>query len=225
MVSLLALTVLNLLDTHMFVAAQSSTDHYGDRIYGPWGFDVDVLTSFFDQPNATGNYPLAGPDWSSPAPNDPVDGWAWNIRVKSDIPISKTNLTEHYEKANQMSDYFTASQITLQAPSGEVDPTWEVCIIRWYMDENFAELREDDGTCSSVLEESCRSEMADAVSETWADNDGASRCKCPDMGGGSCGGPPAFSQGCTARRELDQAPCTYQHSHSPLDFIEPTFAH
>ena len=81
-----------------------------------------------------------------------------------------------------------------------------VCVIHWRLDYNSDELREgeDDGTCSSVLDESCRSEMADVVAETWTSRSGMDRCEWPDLIRGSSGDPPAFRQGSTAPGGLDQ---------------------
>ncbi|RYP85971.1 hypothetical protein DL769_000834 [Monosporascus sp. CRB-8-3] len=141
------------------------------------------------------------PDTTSPASESgPVDGWAWNIRVRADIPISETNVTNYDQ--DTLSKYFTGSQINLGSPSSEgIDPSWLVCVIRWQVDEDYSEeLRQNDGTYSSVLGDSCRSDMADVVARTWADHSGTDRCRCPDLSNiSSCGEPPAaFHQGCGA---------------------------
>ncbi|RYP30528.1 hypothetical protein DL767_006205 [Monosporascus sp. MG133] len=177
------------------------SDNYGDSSYGPWGLDNAVMTTFLERPNATGTYPLSGPETTSPASESgPVDGWAWDIRVRADIPISETNVTNYHQ--DLLSQYFTGSQIRLKSPSSEgIDPSWLVCVIRWQVDDDYSEeLRQDDGTCSSVLDESCRSDMADVVANTWADRSGTDRCRCPDLSSiSSCGEPPAaFDQGCSA---------------------------
>ncbi|RYP60998.1 hypothetical protein DL771_010283 [Monosporascus sp. 5C6A] len=236
MVSSLPLVAAGLLGKYGLVTAQPGesisafgSQNYGNRRYAPWGLEYDAMATFLERPNATGNYPLSGPDTTSASESGPVDGWAWNIRVRADIPINETNGSNYDQDV--LSKYFTGSQITLNSPSSEgIDPSWLVCIIRWQVDEDYSEeLRQDDGTCSSVLDESCRSDMADFVARNWADHTGSARCRCPDLSSiSSCGEPPAaFHQGCGATiynaTSINNSTRTGSYSWSAGEYLAITY--
>ncbi|CAJ2513934.1 Uu.00g020530.m01.CDS01 [Anthostomella pinea] len=176
-------------------------DNYGWPTYGPWGLNNSLYSSLLSrQPNTTGKYPLSGPDISTTAPSSEtgtVDGWAWTIDVKADIPI---NLSNHSYTPEVEAEYFTGAQITLHAPSNaETDLSWLVCVLDWEVDNSYTDdLRRDDGSCSTALSSQCRSDMADAVAKGWSTQSGTNRCKCPDLTTiDSCAPvPAAFHSGC-----------------------------
>jgi hypothetical protein len=215
-VSLFALGIAALVASHTAGATDWDwtsgfrSEDYGDSKEGPWGLDNRIFYNLVnDHPNATGIYPLTGADTTvSPQSSSlaTTDGWSWKIGVKADIPISITNasyLNASY-KPDLVSDVFTGTQITLNAPPGaKTAPGWRVCVFYWTVDDDYTdELREDDGTCSKVLSDGCRSDIYNAVATEWAVHTD-SFCNCPDLTRiGSCGTPPAsFHQGCVAYSE------------------------
>ncbi|KAI1340848.1 hypothetical protein F5Y15DRAFT_414572 [Xylariaceae sp. FL0016] len=185
-----------------------SLHNYGTRLSAPWGINNTLFTSIVgENTNATGRYPLSTPDTSTPysesGSNDTgLHGWAWDIQVSANVPVSDTQVPERFD-TDALASFFTGVEITLQAPSAAaVDSSWDVCIIEWQINSSNADdLREDDGTCSSVLSQECRDGMADAVAAAWQENsDAVERCQCPDLRSiDACGSPPAqaFNSQCT----------------------------
>ena len=60
----------------LVVAGLAGYFQYADSERGPNGSDNEIVSTLVDeQPNATGHYPLRGPDTTSPDLNtDPVEG-------------------------------------------------------------------------------------------------------------------------------------------------------
>lgn len=187
-----------------------SSEHYGNPKVGPWYLGNDLFATLLNgNPNATGYYPISGPDVTRAATSSAsVPGWAWDIKVKADIPISYANGTNYPESVQ--SNVFTGSQITLHSPSNtSMDPSWEVCILRWGLGEQYSnELRQDDGSCSSVLDDACRNDIQKTVAKSWAAASDSNRCLCPDLSSiSSCGSAPAtFKELCNPSCELCSGP-------------------
>ncbi|KAK8139486.1 hypothetical protein PG984_002866 [Apiospora sp. TS-2023a] len=121
-------------------------------------------------PNLTGTYDFATPNISAPLvpgivvteeSNSVLQGWSLSIAVRAGVSYRGKG-EEHY----------TAGEINLVAPqslltnltdegSGQrnvsVLDEWELCAIQWGLDSELypSALRDDDGTCSSVLSPDC----------------------------------------------------------------------
>jgi hypothetical protein len=202
-----------------FPQSEFSSAHFGTPTTGPFGVPNDEFVRLLSGDiNATGVYPLSGPNITDPdASTSAVDGWSWKIAVKADIPLTESATDYSIDKNTS---YFTGSMITLEAPSSVVASYWDVCVIRWnfqsgYTDQLRQHSNQDDGTCSSVLNDSCRSDMSKAISSTWKNNTGNGRCQCPELKTiSSCGTPPlSFTQGCTAS-------CKYQPPQYPSVILD-----
>ncbi|KAK4040841.1 hypothetical protein C8A01DRAFT_15332 [Parachaetomium inaequale] len=171
-------------------SAQESEDPdswgaYGfpDYKFGPWGVPDVTFERLMKAPNATSNYPLQAPDTSSPFPAPgPIDGWSLSLSVVADVPMSESNMSLALVHPN---DTFTGSRLVLQTPTGSdsaFDESWSVCVIQWSIDlKNYpAKLREDDGSCSSVLSEQCARDLEKAAREQYITGRSRSRqCPCP----------------------------------------------
>ncbi|RYP07523.1 hypothetical protein DL764_002452 [Monosporascus ibericus] len=85
---------------------------------------VAAQSAYSDPAFRSENY--GGPDTTLPASKSsnsgPVDGWAWNIRVRADIPINQTKVTNYEE--DLLSRYFTGTEISFKfSSSGDMDPS------------------------------------------------------------------------------------------------------
>jgi hypothetical protein len=131
---------------------------------GPWSirrYEFDnLLNKDF---NGTGIFPVAGPNISAPSSvTTSIDGWSWSIFVVADIPIINSSW-----EIPQKSQFYTWGKLTFNAPqflhssssssvqNVSVNDDWQICLYSW--DLGFGDapypsnLRNDDGTCSSVL--------------------------------------------------------------------------
>lgn len=188
------------------VLADTSAAKWGDGggTVGPGGVNFTEFGRLLDeQPNATGLYPLSGPDLTRRAAGSPelVDGWSWQIHVKADMPVNDSAPGHRGEQGR----YFTGTQVALHTPQFQgknVTDGWEVCVMTWEINRDYSDaLRGDDGTCSSVLGEDCRKAITDSVAEGWKKSRAwYNRCTCPSLAElDGCGDPPAaFQAGCSA---------------------------
>lgn len=196
-----------------FASAQSSklSDSYGEGAgFGPWGVPDETYNQLMDSPNATSKYPLPAPDTSAPYPAPgPVDGWSLAISVVADIAMAESDSSTAAPHGNHT---FTGSRVLLQAPTesdSNVDESWSICVIHWDLDlENYpARLRDDDGSCSSVLSEQCIRDLeAGAIEEYRSGFGNPIPCGCPVISEiSSCDGEQAevlmAGEGCSARRK------------------------
>ncbi|KAK8087572.1 hypothetical protein PG997_002533 [Apiospora hydei] len=186
------------------VLADTSAATWGDGggAVGPGGVNFTEFGRLLDeQPNATGIYPLSGPDLTGAVGSQEiadgwspelVDGWSWQIHVKADIPVNNS-------EAEAQGKYFTGTQVALHTPPFKENVTdgWEVCVMTWETNRDYSDgLREDDGTCSSVLSEDCRKAITDSVSEAWKNSSRwYKRCTCPSLDElDGCGDPRRHSR-------------------------------
>ncbi|KAK8102267.1 hypothetical protein PG984_015413 [Apiospora sp. TS-2023a] len=194
------------------VLADTSAEGWGDGggIVGPGGVNFTEFGRLLDeQPNATGIYPFSGPDLTGAVGSQEiangwspelVDGWSWQIHVKADLPVNGSESGHRGEEGK----YFTGTQVALHTPPFKENVTdgWEVCVVTWETNRDYEDaLRQDDGTCSSVLSEDCRKAITDSVSEIWKKSSSwFDRCKCPSLDElDGCSDPPAaFQAGCSA---------------------------
>lgn len=154
----------------------------GTDDYGPWDLTPSQFDSFLDHPNATTEYDLPqGKNISAPYSEKSIDGWTWSISVTADVPIE--NATD------PNAAYFTGTRITINTPPSlpksnssrnlHVDKSWQTCIVKWRFGEGYNDkLREDDGSCSSVLSKNCVTDIEAAVLKDYNFRTG---CKCPDV--------------------------------------------
>ncbi|KAK7941609.1 uncharacterized protein PG986_013996 [Apiospora aurea] len=195
------------------VLADTSAAKWGDGggTVGPGGVNFTEFGRLLDeQPNATGIYALSGPDLTG-AVGSPelVDGWSWQIHVKADIPVNNSEPSHRGEEAQ--GKYFTGTQVALHAPPFQENVTdgWEVCVMTWETNRDYSDaLREDDGTCSSVLNEDCRKAITDSVSEGWKRSSRwYNRCTCPSLDGlDGCGDPRRHSRRAAPPAVSNRAP-------------------
>lgn len=166
-------------------------NNYGGSEVAPWGLNPSFFSSLLSQPNATGTYPISGPSVSS----ENTGGWQWQIAVRADIPINNTTSPQ---KVAYHGEAFTGVEITLQSP-GNVSSEFQMCVMNWDLSFGSEDaLYDDDGTCSSVLSDACRSDVASAVSENWDTR----KCQCPDLRSiSSCSPGPPFNSSCVAYRK------------------------
>jgi hypothetical protein len=156
-----------------------------DLKLGPWAVPDVTFERLMEAPNATSEYPLQAPGISSPFPAPgPIDGWSLSLSVVADVPMSESNMSLALDHPN---DTFTGSRLVLQTPTGPdsaVDKSWSVCVIHWWIDpkNHPAKLREDDGSCSSVLSEQCVRDLENSAREAYmyiTGRGGGTQCPCP----------------------------------------------
>ncbi|KAI0199217.1 hypothetical protein F4808DRAFT_433084 [Astrocystis sublimbata] len=158
-----------------------------DSNEGPWHEPkAEFNRSLANSANITGKYPFPGPDTTSDRPEDSKDQWSWSIAVAADLPIGNSRSAP--DDDGQGPWYYTGGKLTLNAPSSiigddgniTVKGNWTVCMVKWDLDFQPKEnnnrtypdkLRDDDGTCGSVLSDSCIAGMKSAL---------RSNCRCPD---------------------------------------------
>jgi len=182
-------------------------DSYGGYSddYGPFWVPMSKYDKLMDSPNATGNYPIQAPRLGEPySVSGMADGWSWNINVVADIAMSESNTTA----PDQANKTFTGVRVVLQTPirpNAPVHESWELCALEWRMNmSDFpAKLRQDDGSCTSVLSKGCikNIELRTVREFSPSPSDGLP-CSCPDYealsdcnaeeinvlkSGGSCG--------------------------------------
>lgn len=149
---------------------------------GPWNEPRSEFDALLNKPNATGKFPIAGPNISTPySETRPIDGWSWSIDVVADFPIANSKT----QAAHYGTKFYTGGKVTLNAPisllssSGNltVDDDWQVCVFGWQLDgaDYPDKLRTDDGTCSSLLTSECISGIYEAATKM---NFGGN-CICP----------------------------------------------
>ncbi|KAK6857398.1 hypothetical protein PG995_007585 [Apiospora arundinis] len=203
------------------VLAETSVAKWGDGggTVGPGGVNFIEFGRLLDeQPNATGIYPLSGPDLTGAVgsqeiadgwPPELIDGWSWQIHVKADIPVNNSEPWHRGEEAQ--GKYFTSTQVALHTPPFKKNVTdgWEVCVMTWETNRDYSDaLREDDGTCSSVLSEDCRKAITDSVSEGWKKSSSwYNRCTCPSLDElDGCGDPRRNSRRAAPPAVSNRAP-------------------
>ncbi|RWA07875.1 hypothetical protein EKO27_g7229 [Xylaria grammica] len=165
---------------------------YANDRDGPWYVPRAEFDAFLtNHPNATGNYPIPGPNISAPAApsslgnQSSVDGWSWSIVVSADMPL--VNASYKPDDDGEGPFYYTGGKVTFNAPESllgpggnlTVDDGWQVCIFTWQINDfpYSDKLRSDDGTCTSVLSDECIADMkSEALSATVK-----GQCSCPIM--------------------------------------------
>ncbi|KAH8892266.1 hypothetical protein GQ53DRAFT_864141 [Thozetella sp. PMI_491] len=166
-------------------------NNYGNDKLAPWGVNLTSFDANLAAPNATGRYPLPGPNISAPYGSPPgymiIDGWAWNIAVTADIPLSLAN---HTSPGNQ-DQVFTGTTLQLVIPdslltgapgsiNAVVDESWRMCIMRWALPDDYNDsLRTDDGSCTSIMSNQCIKDIQNYTAYTYKSS---ASCKCPDLG-------------------------------------------
>ena len=157
------------------------TDNFGYGTYGPWSVPASEFDSFLDHGNATSNYPLEGRNISGPYPGvSSIDGWSWSISVAADIPI------ENSKSPN--TSFFTGSRVNLNAPASlprlnssqaiSVNKSWQMCVVIWHLGEAYNDkLREDDGSCSTIVSSECAKDIEDGVMKNYT----STNCLCPNV--------------------------------------------
>lgn len=197
-------------------------DSYGEGAgFGPWGVPEETYNRLMDSPNATSEYPLPAPDTSSAYPaSGPADGWSLTVSVVADIAMTESDSSSADGHDHHT---FTGSRVVLEAPT-DVDESWFVCVIQWDLDlTNYpAKLREDDGSCSSLLSEQCIRDAEAHVIEGYQSRFGnLNPCSCPPLREiPSCEGEQAdamTSEGsCAAKRKCHPpAPISVEFASTP----------
>jgi hypothetical protein len=184
---------------------------YGEGAdFGPYGMALSRYNEILNAPNATGQYNIPGPDISAPYPGSgPADGWSLTVSVVADIAMSESNSTTVDPYPNQT---FTGSRVVLQTPTGPssvAHESWFLCVINWDigLEKYPSKLREDDGSCSSVLSEQCIRDVEARTLEVYRQKFGPfTPCGCPSLSEiPSCAGEQATALssggGCMARCE------------------------
>lgn len=167
---------------------------------GPWGEPYDQFEEALASPNATGSFAISGPNVSvasggSDVPT--VEGWAWKVSLRGDIPLTNESSDATDEDVAQGRTY-TGVEVALVAPGTLVAPLaagagntttnattlnitavdgWEICINIWdfFGSDEGTELRQEtDGSCKSVLSDDCLAALESATSTP-------SNCACPDL--------------------------------------------
>jgi hypothetical protein len=182
---------------------------YGEGAnFGPYGVALSKYNEILNAPNATSQYTISGPNISAPYPGSgPVDGWSLTVSVVADIAMSESNSSTAHWYPNQI---FTGSRVVLQTPKGPssaAHESWYLCVINWDIGlaKYPSKLREDDGSCSSVLSEQCiRDVEARALEEYRLGFNPITPCGCPMLSDiPSCDGEQATALisggGCMAR--------------------------
>ncbi|KAI3330750.1 hypothetical protein F4824DRAFT_515420 [Ustulina deusta] len=182
--------------TNIAAVTSAETDEYPVELfaaignYGPWGEPrAEFDASLANHPNATGSYPIPGPNISVPGNTlssgneNTVDGWSWSIVVAADLPLENSSVPHEGDAQGPL--YYTGEKMTFNAPSSLVDSggnltvsdDWQICLFHWSLDgfPYTHKLRSDNGTCRSVLTDKC---IAD-IEEAAATSQKKGRCVCP----------------------------------------------
>jgi hypothetical protein len=152
---------------------------------GPWNIPKSEFDSLLsDHSNASGNFPIAGPNISAPSSaTSNIDGWSWSISVVADIPIKNSIL-----QIPQRGQFYTGGKLTFNGPPSllsssssstqnlSVSDEWQLCLYSWDVSIGGApypsNLRSDDGTCSSVLSSQCMTDIRNAAQSS------SGKCSC-----------------------------------------------
>ncbi|EPE30702.1 hypothetical protein GLAREA_03669 [Glarea lozoyensis ATCC 20868] len=143
----------------------------------PWDIPGTVFDNLVNNhPNATGNFPIAGPNLSMSS-NSNIEGWHWSISAVADIPIVNSSWNRP-----ERSIFYTGGKLIFNGPSSpsnqniSVNDDWHICLFNWQLDNvpYPSALRGDDGTCSSVLNNQCIAELKNAVQTSSGRS-----CSCP----------------------------------------------
>ena len=145
---------------------------------GPWREPKSDFDNRLNTPNATGDFPIAGPNISAPySASSTINGWSWSIAVAADLPITNASISAPKDG----DEFYTGGKLTFNAPPSllssssknlSVNEDWQVCLFRWELNSAAYpnKLRTDDGTCSSILTSQCISDIEKA---------GRENCLCP----------------------------------------------
>ncbi|KAL2126467.1 hypothetical protein VTI74DRAFT_851 [Chaetomium olivicolor] len=151
----------------------------------PWSLPDATYDKLMEKSNATSKYPLQAPDTSAPFPAPgPIDGWSLTVSVVADVPMAESPLSVAHTFPNFT---FTGNRIVLRAPTGPdsaVDDSWHICVLQWTIDPYHfeAKLRDDDGSCSSVVSDQCARDVEKAAAEGYMDGrTGRRQCFCPGL--------------------------------------------
>ncbi|KAK4441993.1 hypothetical protein QBC34DRAFT_339411 [Podospora aff. communis PSN243] len=183
------------------LAQTTHSDSFGTGGAAPHNFANSLFDAILNgEPDATGIYPLPGPNtslpYSSPS-RDPVPGWALTVSTAQSVSIP-----------NGPDKGFTAARISLSVPDWDnVHDSWQVCVLEWRADldgEYPAAMREDDGSCGKVLSRECVSGVEAETVRRYRVANGDTACVCPSLEGiGACGeearGLLRGGGGCVAR--------------------------
>lgn len=166
-------------ETHVVPGSVRTFQGTSDK--GPWQEPKDEFETLLNNPNATGNFPIDGPNISTSTSTRIIEGWSWSIAVVADLPIanSSTFATDYGDK------FYTGGTITFNAPSSllsspsknlSVDDNREICLFSWQLDGVAypSKLRSDDGSCTSILSIECINDLKVAAKLTSTGN-----CRCP----------------------------------------------
>lgn len=160
----------------------------GTEDEGPRDVPKSEFEALINKPNATGTFPLSGPNISTPYfETNTIHGWSLSISVRADMPLKNSTLGSQY-----LDKVYTGGKITLNAPEAllnssdsatknlSVNNDWQVCLIHWGLDNQpyNNKLREDDGTCTSVLSTQC---IKDMEGETIRRYQSSAHCFCPSI--------------------------------------------
>lgn len=145
----------------------------------PQGIAEDKWPLLMVKPDKKGTYSLEGFDISKKYPGESLDGWTVSVSLKSDIE-AKDIIPDRSD------EYFNAISLRLSPPEDLVKDglkskskaftphdSWNVKATRISLrqPENRTALAGDDGSCKTLLSESCISAWEEAAGKNWESDD------------------------------------------------------
>ena len=185
-------------------------------IFRTWSVSQTVFDQYLDHPNATTEALLPRQNITSPPSTSAAadQPWSWGISVRADIPAANSSALSDED----MTKFFTGTRITVNAPpdlitaintttknsSSRAYGDFEVCLVMWEVSDMSSsaypdELRQDDGSCSSIVSNQCVKDLEAAAVKLYP-----SYCRCPSVRDiPSCDQETVFSNNC----EIGRASC------------------
>ncbi|TKW53729.1 hypothetical protein CTA1_1008 [Colletotrichum tanaceti] len=134
-----------------------------------------------ETPAYSAYYPLVGPNVSEPYPGSLVDGWSVSVAVRDNIPLTNASLLRLAGGASDRDKFIAGVRVTLNPPAAllededegddddesketranwAMDPSWRLCYSHLTFPSTQsgatqARLADDDGSCSSLWNETC----------------------------------------------------------------------
>lgn len=164
----------------LLCATGAADTHFGTVISAQEAPTFGSLKAGLGSPNATGRYPISGPNATQPYPGTMIGGWELEIDVAANVPITVGPARGRYASAAglklnppaELVETFGSDQKKIKA---DVD-SWYGCLNVFGIKGISGDA--GNGTCESLLSSDCIANLRKAILDAPETTDGS---RCPNI--------------------------------------------
>lgn len=149
--------------------ADNGNNHFNVIVYPEQSASDDTLTIGLNAPNATGRYPISGPNITNAYPSTMMDGWELEMDVAANLPIANGDATAKFVSAAGFKLIPPPELVENGVVNADRD-SWYGCMNIFGADGIPGYT--GDGTCSGLLTSKCIANVKKAIANAPKIRDG-----------------------------------------------------